>query len=84
MFYANGDEYQGDIKDGKRGWGRLWPNNGGSYDGLFKNEKLEGAVRYRKDDSSGYKYFIFENNIRGEPSTYDEWKRQWMEYRKEK
>jgi len=70
--------YIGDIKDGKRGWGELEPNNGGEYGGLFKNEKLEGAVRYRKE------YFIFENNIRGEPSTQDEWKRQKEEYEKEK
>ena len=77
--------YRGDINDGKReGWGWLNPNNGGEYGGLFKNEKLEGAVEYKKDDSSAYEYFIFENNIRGEPSTKDEWKRQEEEYRKEK
>ena len=85
MLYANGDEYTGELKDGKHeGWGELKPNNGGEYEGLFKNEKLEGAVEYQKDDSSAYEYFIFENNIRGEPSTQDEWKRQKEEYEKEK
>jgi len=94
VFYANGDWYQGYIKDGKReGWGWLMPDNGGRYIGLFKNEKLEGAVCYQKVlpfkteyhpgavtntrvFSSAYEYFIFENNIRGEPSTRDEHERQ--------
>jgi len=84
VFYANGDEYDGDIKDGKRGWGRLEPNNGGEYKGLFKNEKLEGAVKYLQDYLRAFEYFIFENNIRGEPSTEDEWERQKEEYEKEK
>jgi len=69
------------------------PDNGGRYIGLFKNEKLEGAVCYQKVlpfkteyhpgavtntrvFSSAYEYFIFENNIRGEPSTRDEHERQ--------
>jgi len=77
--------YRGDINDGKReGWGKLEPNNGGRYTGLFKNEKLEGAVKYQKDDSSACEYSIFENNIRGEPSTRDEYERQEWEYVKEK
>ena len=83
MYHANGDEYTGKLKDGKHeGWGWLKPNNGGEYQGLFKNEKLEGAVEYRQDDS--VEFFIFENNIRGETSTRDEWGRQKWEYEKEK
>jgi len=85
VLYANGDEYTGELKDGKHeGWGELKPNNGGEYEGLFKNEKLEGAVKYQKDDSSAYEYSIFENNLSVKPSTEDEWKRQQEEYEKEK
>jgi len=47
VSYANGDSYSGDIRaDKHEGCGKLTLNNGGCYDGMFKNHKLDGAVRF--------------------------------------
>lgn len=50
MKHANGDEYSGEIRDDKReGWGDLTLNNGYTFRGMFKNDKLEGSVLFKQD-----------------------------------
>lgn len=65
VFYPNGDRYSGDVREDKReGEGKLTLNSGEVYEGLFKNDELDGFVSYSQDKSSEQKeYFLFEKDL---------------------